>query len=152
MYTVVTQCILGKTTNIDRKQVIHCQVNNHSITDLTDNSQILIMCLPYILVHHRLKQTSSDEQQELKKCCTFSQCDSHSYIAASLSTNQSTYLLLASSDLLVHQYRKVTTCLFLAQMTFMLDSVLLTQHRLSLIHIWRCRRIERCRSRWSPYH
>ena len=24
--------------------------------------------------------------------------------------------------------------------------------RLSLIHIWRCRRIERCRSRWSPYH
>ena len=25
------------------------------------------------------------------------------------------------------------------------------QH-LSLIHIWRCRRIERCRSRWSPYH
>ena len=25
-------------------------------------------------------------------------------------------------------------------------------YRLSLIHIWRCRRIERCRSRWSPYH
>ena len=23
---------------------------------------------------------------------------------------------------------------------------------LSLIHIWRCRRIRRCRSRWSPYH
>ena len=23
---------------------------------------------------------------------------------------------------------------------------------LSLIHIWRCRRIERCRSRWSQYH
>ena len=23
---------------------------------------------------------------------------------------------------------------------------------LSLIHIRRCRRIERCRSRWSPYH
>ena len=27
-----------------------------------------------------------------------------------------------------------------------------TVHSLSLIHIWRCRRIERCRSRWSPYH
>ena len=27
-----------------------------------------------------------------------------------------------------------------------------TVWRLSLIHIWRCRRIERCRSRWSPYH
>ena len=26
------------------------------------------------------------------------------------------------------------------------------QWTLSLIHIWRCRRIERCRSRWSPYH
>ena len=25
-------------------------------------------------------------------------------------------------------------------------------YMLSLIHIWRCRRIERCRSRWSPYH
>ena len=24
--------------------------------------------------------------------------------------------------------------------------------KLSLIHIWRCRRIRRCRSRWSPYH
>eukprot|EP00826_Nyctotherus_ovalis_P055562 TRINITY_DN738_c0_g1_i5.p2 TRINITY_DN738_c0_g1~~TRINITY_DN738_c0_g1_i5.p2 ORF type:complete len:123 (+),score=5.93 TRINITY_DN738_c0_g1_i5:166-534(+) len=24
--------------------------------------------------------------------------------------------------------------------------------KLSLIHICRCRRIERCRSRWSPYH
>ena len=24
--------------------------------------------------------------------------------------------------------------------------------KLSLIHIWRCWRIERCRSRWSPYH
>ena len=27
-----------------------------------------------------------------------------------------------------------------------------TTRFLSLIHIWRCRRIERCRSRWSPYH
>ena len=27
-----------------------------------------------------------------------------------------------------------------------------TVQALSLIHIWRCRRIERCRSRWSPYH
>ena len=27
-----------------------------------------------------------------------------------------------------------------------------SQRNLSLIHIWRCRRIERCRSRWSPYH
>ena len=27
-----------------------------------------------------------------------------------------------------------------------------TAINLSLIHIWRCRRIERCRSRWSPYH
>ena len=25
-------------------------------------------------------------------------------------------------------------------------------HRLSLIHIWRCRRSYACRSRWSPYH
>ena len=25
-------------------------------------------------------------------------------------------------------------------------------HTLSLIHIWRCRRRLRCRSRWSPYH
>ena len=28
----------------------------------------------------------------------------------------------------------------------------LQEELLSLIHIWRCRRIERCRSRWSPYH
>ena len=30
--------------------------------------------------------------------------------------------------------------------------VLIYPSYLSLIHIWRCRRIERCRSRWSPYH
>ena len=29
---------------------------------------------------------------------------------------------------------------------------LFVRSSLSLIHIWRCRRIERCRSRWSPYH
>ena len=27
-----------------------------------------------------------------------------------------------------------------------------TSQHLSLIHIWRCRRRLRCRSRWSPYH
>ena len=27
-----------------------------------------------------------------------------------------------------------------------------SQYNLSLIHIWRCRRRLRCRSRWSPYH
>ena len=31
-------------------------------------------------------------------------------------------------------------------------SVITVYIYLSLIHIWRCRRIERCRSRWSPYH
>ena len=29
---------------------------------------------------------------------------------------------------------------------------LLLELNLSLIHIWRCRRRLRCRSRWSPYH
>ena len=28
----------------------------------------------------------------------------------------------------------------------------LSKYLLSLIHIWRCRRRLRCRSRWSPYH
>ena len=27
-----------------------------------------------------------------------------------------------------------------------------THTLLSLIHIWRCRRVSQCRSRWSPYH
>ena len=30
--------------------------------------------------------------------------------------------------------------------------LLYTSQRLSLIHIWRCRRSTLCRSRWSPYH
>ena len=34
----------------------------------------------------------------------------------------------------------------------MLRVAILSMVDLSLIHIWRCRRIERCRSRWSPYH
>ena len=33
-----------------------------------------------------------------------------------------------------------------------LRSLAIYIQKLSLIHIWRCRRIERCRSRWSPYH
>ena len=33
-----------------------------------------------------------------------------------------------------------------------MKSVPAASNGLSLIHIWRCRRIERCRSRWSPYH
>ena len=32
------------------------------------------------------------------------------------------------------------------------DGTIADPYDLSLIHIWRCRRIERCRSRWSPYH
>ena len=31
-------------------------------------------------------------------------------------------------------------------------STLFREQGLSLIHIWRCRRRLRCRSRWSPYH
>ena len=42
----------------------------------------------------------------------------------------------------VHRY---ALCLKKASSTF-------STVTLSLIHIWRCRRIERCRSRWSPYH
>ena len=33
-----------------------------------------------------------------------------------------------------------------------IHSVTCTVHELSLIHIWRCRRSHKCRSRWSPYH
>ena len=49
-------------------------------------------------------------------------------------------------------------CLSTINMAFSYEDQILTkthkftQHTLSLIHIWRCRRIERCRSRWSPYH
>ena len=31
-------------------------------------------------------------------------------------------------------------------------TVFLEEKKLSLIHIWRCRRSTLCRSRWSPYH
>ena len=33
-----------------------------------------------------------------------------------------------------------------------IGAVILTVCKLSLIHIWRCRRSTLCRSRWSPYH
>ena len=44
-----------------------------------------------------------------------------------------------------------------ANKTVAREMILMTQNansvlNLSLIHICRCRRIERCRSRWSPYH
>ena len=34
----------------------------------------------------------------------------------------------------------------------MVFRTILILHSLSLIHIWRCRRLVECRSRWSPYH
>ena len=37
-------------------------------------------------------------------------------------------------------------------LSFPITKMKLPAYDLSLIHIWRCRRIERCRSRWSPYH
>ena len=39
-------------------------------------------------------------------------------------------------------YSVFLNCIFLCMYTYML----------SLIHIWRCRRLLTCRSRWSPYH
>ena len=61
--------------------------------------------------------------------------------------------------LIMHIHRQ-RACCFQRALIFiwLLFSVLLDVCRwqsaslLSLIHIWRCRRIERCRSRWSPYH
>ena len=41
---------------------------------------------------------------------------------------------------------------FVPKFMFYLDGDPANMSLLSLIHIWRCRRIERCRSRWSPYH
>ena len=43
---------------------------------------------------------------------------------------------------------KPTVCMFV----YVALLLICTGYCLSLIHIWRCRRIERCRSRWSPYH
>ena len=42
----------------------------------------------------------------------------------------------------------VWQCLYISVLVCLCVSL----YPLSLIHIWRCRRIERCRSRWSPYH
>ena len=47
----------------------------------------------------------------------------------------------------------VCRCRFLSKRRKTLTIAISPHHpHLSLIHIWRCRRIERCRSRWSPYH
>ena len=63
-------------------------------------------------------------------------------------------------------WRKHGSCVYLDKKTYIAPPLLTRRWRrssrtntnlrrycvLSLIHIWRCRRIERCRSRWSPYH
>ena len=63
-------------------------------------------------------------------------------------------LLLIFSGLLAQSCRCTScTCRHLFTCSSQSSSYNLLQHlHLSLIHIWRCRRIERCRSRWSPYH
>eukprot|EP00826_Nyctotherus_ovalis_P016817 TRINITY_DN14895_c0_g1_i3.p1 TRINITY_DN14895_c0_g1~~TRINITY_DN14895_c0_g1_i3.p1 ORF type:complete len:127 (+),score=14.54 TRINITY_DN14895_c0_g1_i3:510-890(+) len=43
---------------------------------------------------------------------------------------------------------KINLCI----VKFTNDADMMIKLMLSLIHICRCRRIERCRSRWSPYH
>ena len=55
-------------------------------------------------------------------------------------------LMMSDSCPINHVLRHHTTCLSKQQWVF------LSLFHLSLIHIWRCRRRLRCRSRWSPYH
>ena len=59
----------------------------------------------------------------------------------------------SSSGLSTAQHLCTSSTASTAQLTSLRGGVCVPAHqRLSLIHIWRCRRIERCRSRWSPYH
>ena len=56
-----------------------------------------------------------------------------------------------------HRRRTVLSCPSSVSMRSMVRSQATCRpswapHRLSLIHIWRCRRYAVCRSRWSPYH
>ena len=65
-----------------------------------------------------------------------------------------TVLNKTSSDILIWGLSKCTMRL-LQHTSLMWTSG--SQHflpplSLSLIHIWRCRRLDACRSRWSPYH
>ena len=68
---------------------------------------------------------------------------------------------LRFSDHVYYPFRLTLTCKILFNYLQLWQSYavlsatthrIFTFHSLSLIHIWRCRRIERCRSRWSPYH
>ena len=79
------------------------------------------------------------------------------YILFSLKTSSCKVLCLDKSDI----SRLTFGLLYLNNIRLFIDKwinidSLCTQNHpelyLSLIHIWRCRRIERCRSRWSPYH
>ena len=62
-----------------------------------------------------------------------------------------------------HHHARLRWCLFVCMHSFRLSCELILRiadcphlvlivQDLSLIHIWRCRRRLRCRSRWSPYH
>ena len=59
------------------------------------------------------------------------------------------YLHISWHFLLWRFSKGVECCLYVKLVQ---DKYKCSKQILSLIHIWRCRRIERCRSRWSPYH
>ena len=50
------------------------------------------------------------------------------------------------------QIRKKSLLTMLVKWCGCIHTFTRTHTQLSLIHIWRCRRRLRCRSRWSPYH
>ena len=83
-------------------------------------------------------------------CCFFGHAEQ--FLFSCLWSKVSIYICLCWS--LGHAEQLLFSCLFAKvsicnYVTCHIPDVTLC---LSLIHIWRCRRIERCRSRWSPYH
>ena len=88
------------------------------------------------------------------------------FLAEEICTNNTTIilqshviLLLAAYSLLLivkhirHRVRRLRDLDWKCSLTELFSKLPHAQvTNLSLIHIWRCRRIERCRSRWSPYH
>ena len=64
---------------------------------------------------------------------------------------RSLFLLSSSLPLSLSRDPYVGSLLSVSPSVFR-DLLLRSLFLLSLIHIWRCRRPSRCRSRWSPYH
>ena len=92
--------------------------------------------------HHWSGWTETSTENGVNQAGSRRRCSSHSSVGSSDSCRSVMHVLYTSLAIFPHAVIN----------WIQIWRIWMPEMRLSLIHIWRCRRSTLCRSRWSPYH